>query len=177
MSQVGAADLVMEALLEGNDDHISGKLLANAVMHGLSSRFSFYVSEVFDEIETEDDLVKVVTGYSARIYPTGEDSTFKASAIIERMVPGVEAVDECMETEWHFPKGKNNTAVKVAKFLADRGFIWDQPMQKISDKLAQELVPGCPIVFNEVKAALEAPKAPIKKPVPRRRGPCSGWGM
>ena len=159
MSQVGAADMVMELLLDGEDDKISQKLLAQAVMHGLSRRFSFYVGQVYEAVE-DDSKVQ----YGAFIYPTGEDSTFKAPAIIRPMVPGVRSVDACMETEWYFPEGKD-TPAQIAKFLSDRGFIWDKEMQQKLDD---------PKAFKEVQAALEAPKAPAKKKLPNicnRRGP------
>lgn len=174
MSQVSAADRVMEAVMDGTYyDTVSDKLLAQAVREGLSTRFSFYIGPGCEGVAGEDYRLPVDDSEDedayhnvAFIYPSGTDSTFKVPAIIRPMIPSAIGVDGCMETEWYFPK-QLDTPAKIAQFLTGHGFKWDQDMQKLANK----------DLIGEIKSALEE-KAALEKqsPARRRRGGIAGPG-
>jgi hypothetical protein len=164
MSQVSAADQVMDAINNGEDDAISNKLLAQAVKGGLSKKFSFFVGPgcegVTDEAYitaadlSDDEEAYHYVGY---IYPTGTDSTNKMIAIIEPMIPDVIGVDGCGATEWYFRK-EIDTPAKIAKYLSERGFVFDESAQTRFE----------PQIADQIKAALTAPKAEATKPAAKK---------
>jgi hypothetical protein len=128
-----AVDQVMAILMDGQGDDVPKALVAQAMKEGLTRRFSFYISEVSEDIG--DDV-----NYIAVIYPGKLDGTFKSPySCIQPAIPEAKPVDGCVETEWHFPKAID-TPAGIAKLLASRGFVWDKKSQGPSNsKISREI--------------------------------------
>lgn len=154
-----AVDQVMAVILKGDGENPAPALVAQAAKEGLARRFSFYISEANEDIGNK-------TPYNARhiavIYPTERDDTFKVPATIRPMLPEAYGVDSCVVTDWHLPK-KFSTPAKMAQLLADRGFVWDQKVQRRLDSK----------MHGDIKAALE--KKSSKAPEKNKKGYSKGY--
>ena len=129
-AQPSAIDRVMNDMFEDRDPNAA--LLRQAMNEGLAGKFKFYI-----QINDEDgDYAKASKQEKwerlwAVIYPVTRDETFKCPDYIRPLVPGILAIDECVETEYRFPqKMKIDTPEKLAAEIAKQGLVFDETTQK-----------------------------------------------
>lgn len=134
-AQLSPLDKVMSLIL-ADADEIDDTLYASAVKQGLARQFSFVITQN-DTGEEDEPLF-------ANIYPTLRDETFKCPAYIRPLVPELQAIDECMTTEWHFP-AQFDAPLKLAQYLLLKGFTLDEESQKRAT----------PTLYDEVMSAFD----------------------
>lgn len=135
-----AIDRVTNDMLEGRE--VSPKALRQAIGEGFAGQFKFFIRRA----DEDDDYAQATNQEKwerlwAAIYPAMRDSTFKCPSYIRPLVPGIIAVDECIETEYRFPAQSGiDTPSKMTAALIAQGLIWDEAAQKeIDAKLHKEI--------------------------------------
>ena len=139
-SATPALDQVMH-WLETQDDlpwdfEIPADIYAQAVKEGLASQFVFavrYMSAENNPFGEDEPYAYTV------IYPKDKDSTWKGPDFLRPLLPEGNAVDECMETEWHFESLGSDPGA-IAKFMIGRGIALDEEFQKGYEPQAYTLI-------------------------------------
>jgi hypothetical protein len=161
LEPVTAVEKVMD-FIERQDDlpwdfTVPADIYAEAVKEGLATKFSYFLRHI---PAAENPYGEDADVSFAVIFPTGKDGTWKGPNFLRPLVPEGEAIDECMETEWHFADAALSTPAGIARLLSGKGMTFAQADQREYAELPAQVMRD---VLEAIKPQDKAPAPPAPK--------------